>query len=656
MSERVKTSNALATSLLVGSLLSLLVGERILAQSGLHQVFGYGGWLLLLVSLGLRGRAFATSEGDVRGVELRLLACSLSAAASLLLYVLSTDAGIEAMGLTAAAAERTGGALGALWPALLLVSLFGVLFIELVYVRMPVAASVELRRVRTSMHAGLSLGLSIVFLVSMNYVATKRDVRKDVSYFRTSEPSQGSLRMIEKLDEPLTVVLFFRPASDVLLQLRPYFERLARGNPKLRVEVEDVALAPDLAREHKIRENGHVLLIKEDAAGASDDKPGDKPGEKKADTQDAKKKKAKSEFFRVGTTLTDARRVLRKLDGTFQQSFRKLALPERALHLTVGHGERNARASDLKSADSTGAMVEILRRLNLKSERLGVSEGLGSKIPDGASAVGIIGPSERFMPEEVDTLVSYVQKGGRLLLMLDPDVDVGLDKLLAALGVQQLPGKVTSDTFYMRRTHTQSDRAIIFANSYSSHPSVSTVSRHHREVATIMVEGAAFTRLDDAAKAAAPDGPKPTTSFPLRSGAKFWRDLDHDFKQGPDEKEELLNLIVATSFQAGPGAQKTGDKGADEGRAVVIGDGDFITNKLAGNNGNLLVFVDSLAWLVGNEEIGGDVTSEQDIPIEHSSEEDKVWFYATTFGVPVPVVAVGLMIARRRRRRGEKKA
>ena len=58
----------------------------------------------------------------------------------------------------------------------------------------------------------------------------------------------------------------------------------------------------------------------------------------------------------------------------------------------------------------------------------------------------------------------------------------------------------------------------------------------------------------------------------------------------------------------------------------MIGDGDFITNKLAGNGGNVLVFVDGLAWLVGNEELAAEVTSEEDVPIEHTSEEDKVWF------------------------------
>ena len=97
----------------------------------------------------------------------------------------------------------------------------------------------------------------------------------------------------------------------------------------------------------------------------------------------------------------------------------------------------------------------------------------------------------------------------------------------------------------------------------------------------------------------------------------------------------------------------TAKEGASEGRAVVIGDGDFMTDKVGGNNGNVLVFVDTLAWLIGNEELNAEVSSEEDIPIEHSRAQDKVWFYASTFAVPLPLLLVSGWIARRRRRPSE---
>ena len=613
-----RTSTLLPTWLLLSSLLAIFVAERIFASGGLRDALFYGGFGLFALALSLRAKAMSVAIGDVRQVESRLLYAYVGVGAALALYALSTESGLSMLGWKDEAATRGGAALTALWMATMLVALFAVLFAELVYARMPIAQSVELRRVNTALQAGISLALSAVFLLSINYVASVRDVRKDVSYFRTTEPSSGTRSMIGKLDQKLKVILFFEPGSDVLSQVRPYFEGLRGASKHFVYEVKDVALAPQLATKFKVRGNGHVLLVR----GSGDDQKG--------------------EFFRIGTELTEARTTLRKLDGTFQQSFTKLVRPERVLFLTVGHGERNAKSSDVKPEDGTKIMGDVLKRLNLKTQDFGVSQGLGSKVPETASAVLVIAPSIELLSEDVDTLRKYVQGGGRLLLMLDPGQKTGLPPLLAALGLEQLPGTVTSDTNFMARLHNPSDRTIVFSNTYTSHPSVTTVTRNQREVATVLVSGSAL-------KAAPPSGggPKPKVTFPLRSAREFWRDLDGNFERNGDEQNEALNLMAAVTI-AGTGGK--------EGRAVVIGDGDFMTDKVAANHGNYLLFIDMLAWLVGNEELGGEVSSEEDVAIEHTREENKVWFYATTFAVPAPIVVLGYWVARRRRRRAEGKA
>ena len=615
-----RTSTLLPTWTLLASLLAIFVGERIFASGGLRDALVYAGAGLFVLAVALRAKAQSVAVGDVRAVESRLLAAYGGVGAALLLYALATEAGLSLLGWKDEAATRGGAALTALWMATMLVSLFAVLFAQLVYARMPIAQSVELRRVTTALQAGVSLALAAVFLLSINYVESVRDVRKDVSYFRTTEPSEGTRSMIGKLDQKLKVVLFFEPGSDVLEQLRPYFDGLRSASKYFVYEVKDVALAPQLSTKFKIRGNGHVLLVR----GSGDDQKG--------------------EFFRVGTELTEARAMLRKLDGTFQQSFTKLVRPERLLALTVGHGERNAKSSEVKAEDATKIMVDVLKRLNLKTQDLGVAQGLGSKIPETASAVLVIAPSIQLLPEEVAALQKYVLGGGKLLLMLDPDQKTGLEPLLATLGLEQLPGTVTSDVHNMARLHNLSDRQIVFSNNYTSHPSVTTVTRNQREVATVLVGGTAFKQL---APPAAGAGPRPKVTFPLRSAREFWRDLDGDFERKRDEQYEALNLMAAVSIPVA---------GGKEGRAIVIGDGDFMTDKVAGNHGNYLLFVDMLAWLVGNEELGGEVSSEEDVAIEHTREENKVWFYATTFLVPAPIVGLGYWVARRRRRRAEGKA
>ena len=627
MSSQAKTSTFLPTGLLLAGLVAIFAGQRIVLDGTPHQVADYGGLLLCAVAIGLRLRGFVNAVGDVRAVEGRLLGAYAGVGFALGLYALSTPAGIAKLGLTAESADHVGGGLLGAWLAVMTVSLVAVLFAEMAYSRMPIAESVELRRVSTAQQAGISLALSAVFLLSLNYIATARDVRKDVSYFRTTEPSDGTRGLISKLDKKMKVMLFFEPGSDVLAQVKPYFDGLKGLNKLLTYQVQDVALAPELATKHKVRDNGNVLLLQ----GEGDDQKG--------------------EQFRIGTELTEARNSLRKLDGMFQQSFTKLARPERTLFLTVGHGERNSKASELPAEDKVTVMADILKRLNLKTQDLGLSQGLGKEIPAAASAVVIIGPSEPFLPEEADTLLKYVRGGGKLLAMIDPGKKTGLEPLLEGLGLTLLPGTVASEVNFMAHAHNNSDHGIIFTNQYTAHPSVTTVTRHQREVATVMVNAAAL------GTATSKGDPKPRVTFPVRSGREFFRDLDGDFAKGGSESTETLNLVAAVTLAGAQGNKVEKDAKEDkEGRAIVVGDSDFMTDKIAPNQGNYLVFVDMLAWLVGNEELNSEVSSEEDVAIEHTSEQDKIWFYATTFVVPAPIVGVGLFVARRRRRRAEAKS
>lgn len=610
-----KTTGLLPSALLAAGLALVIVGERVFGSGTSRVALSAGGVVLLVVANALRGRALFASEGDQRAVEGQLLLSYAGVGLALVLYVLSTDTALAWWGLKEESAAKTGTVLSALWVALMAISLSALLFMELVYARMPIAPSVEVRRVRSAGNLGLTLALSFVFLLSVNYVASERDLRRDLSYFKTTNPSATTLDLVRRLDQPLEVVLFYRRADDVLEQVKPYFDQLARASARVTVRVTDVAWVPELARTHRIRDNGFALL------------------------RWGKDKTKRGESIEVGTELTQARTTLRKLDGLFQQKFRRLAVPPRVLRLTTGHGERNAKSDEAHSREGTRDMDTVLKRLNIKTAKLGVAEGLGSAVPEGATAVAIVGPRERFLPEETQALLAYVRRGGRLLMMLDPDVDVGLTPLLQGLGVELLPGVIASEKHYLKRAFGPSDRVLVYSNRYSSHPAVTTASRHRAEVATIFAKGAALEKFStDALR------PKPTVSFALRTAEDFWRDLNEDFLRGQSEPSRSLNMIAAVTVN---------EEKLPEGRAVVIGDGDFVTDQLLGNAGNALVFVDSLSWLIADEQISGDVSSEEDVPIEHTRDRDKVWFYATSFAVPLPILGLGIWIARRRRRRPE---
>ena len=178
----------------------------------------------------------------------------------------------------------------------------------------------------------------------------------------------------------------------------------------------------------------------------------------------------------------------------------------------------------------------------------------------------------------------------------------------------------------------------MYSNKYSAHPSVTTVMRNQREVASVFYKGAALFKAQGDREL------KPNVTFPVRMVGNTWRDLNDNFELDPGESAEMLMPMAAVTLQGEDGK---------EGRAVVIGDGDFMTDKLASNKGNYLLFVDSIAWLVGNEELPAEATSEEDMPIIHSNDTDQAWFYATTFAVPAPAALLGLWVSRRRRKQSD---
>jgi len=566
----------------------------------------------LAAAVGWRGYSLGQAQGNQRKVETALMAATVGVLAALGLYALSTEAGVELMGLQDESAERASGALGALWVVVLVVSLTTLLFMELAYRVMPVEEAIELRRVGAAAGTGLAISLSLVFVASINFVATERDVTEDLSYLKTTRPSEQTIRMAQRVDEPVEIALFYPEVNEVLDRLRPYFDELAAASDQVTVTVRDHALSYEVAQRHRVPRNGFVVLLRGEGDGQQ------------------------AEQFEVGIELESARSRLRTLDARFQQHFAQLTTRPRSLHLTVGHREHSASPVEGDSPEERLSELEAaLTRSNIESERLGVAEGLANEVPEDTRAVAVVGPREPFLPEEAQSLLRYVQGGGRLLVFVDPDVDHGLDPLLSGLGLSIPEGVLYSERRYMRRRTGEADRSAIYSNSYGAHPTVTLANRYRSRVVSVFLRGGAIERDESDAQL---EGVNVT--FPLRTDAGFWLDTDGDREQSEGEATGRFNMIAAVTVP------NEGD--GEEGRAVIVADGDFITDQLIGNRGNAFVLMDAVNWLVGEEHVLGPTQTEEDVPIVHTRDEDEIWFYATSFGLPLPLLVVGVWLSRRK--------
>ena len=63
----------------------------------------------------------------------------------------------------------------------------------------------------------------------------------------------------------------------------------------------------------------------------------------------------------------------------------------------------------------------------------------------------------------------------------------------------------------------------------------------------------------------------------------------------------------------------------------VLADADALSDAAFSNEPNILLFVDAIRWLGGEESFTGALSTTEDVKIEHTKQKDLVWFYGTIF-------------------------
>lgn len=549
-----------------------------------------------------------------RATERVLLGLSAVGLAALLIYFLQSDVVGRMLDKPLDQSwPKLAAVMAALWPAAMACSLLPMLMVEVSYLGMARAPVIEAARVHDALMSGLGLAFALIFVFAGVYVATNRDAKWDLSYFRTAKPGEATRKVVHSLEEPLEVALFFPPANDVKEQVTDYFELLKGESPFLQVKQYDQAVDLARAKELGVGNNGLVVFAR---------------GQRK-------------ELLSLGTRLENARSQLRDLDREAQKRILQVSRSRRVLYFVTGHGERTE--APIK-ADEGRAPIrllrEVLRSQNHDLQNLSAAEGLAAEVPASAAAVLIIGPTARFLDEEVAALERYVKGGGRVLLALDPEAGLDFKELLAPFGVKYDPVTLAADApgAYLPRFRQVSDRRILISASFSSHPAVTTLAQAASQAPAIFLGTGA---LSEAMK----ERPKELSiDYSVHAPASAWNDLNGNFNfDSPLEQRKTWELAAAITWRKAPGI-----KPEEEGRMVVLADSDGISDLVLENRGNFYLAADSVKWLVGDESIAGTVTTEVDLPLQHTKKEDVAWFYSTVFLVPALVIGAGLLVNRRR--------
>jgi hypothetical protein len=653
----------------------LFAGERAFSHTTWHPVATGLGALIVVGVTALRVWATLGTRGARRRVERTLLYCHVGAGLALLLYTLTTTFGMGLIGLgdlDVKAAARFQTAMTVLWSIALIASLIPLFMIEM---SMGTAKrerfalrgagdedeAVEYFRVRELSLSGLSVALAAAFLMVTCNVATERNVRKDVSYFKTASPGSSTRAIVQNQADVIKVLLFFPEVNEVKEEVRAYFESLNASTKKIQIEMHDRMVAASLAEKYRVTKDGVIVLIKGD----------------------------KSENVEVDTDMEKARRgksKLRNLDREVNAKLLKIVREKRKVYLTVGHGELND--PDSVAPDLKGKMperrVSVFRRrftdLQYEIKELGAIDLAQGGVPTDASIVVVLAPTQALQPAELEALGAYLDRGGRLLMALDPRGQASFGPLEGKLGVGLERGFVTDDKAYLRQRGGLADRRWAMTTQFSAHASTTTLSRSADKGGLLLIESGVLREKDFTTT-----GQKPKRTFVIRTQASSWLDLPTDADaQGNftfDEATEKRERFPVAAAVEGPALDAEGKEKPPEApkelsdpehgknedksgfRAVVFADGDLFADlMIQGAMGTVVQMVsdplldDVVKWLGGEEVFAGEVVSEEDVAIRHTKSADAVWFTLTIVGAPLLVLVLGLTGTWLRRRKSPVKA
>lgn len=607
----------------LAALVLVFIGERIAGSDAARYAFTGVGLLGLLAATVVRYALSGKSGGERRSAERALVLASLGGLVAVALHFITTDWGKGLLGIAAAKPDtraRIEGAVTVTWVALLVISVLPLIMGELALAPMRRAAMIEARRVRAALSSGLILAFALVYSGLLVYAAGELDVRADFSFFRTARPSESTKKIAASATEPVQVKVFFPELNEVGTEVSGYLKEVASAAPNLKVEEHDRLLVPALAKESKVVTDGVVVLSR----GASRD------------------------TLTIGAEMKGAAVKLKSLDGDFQKALLKVLREARVAYLTVGHGELNdARAEGGVAGRTAKSTRKLFESQNYTVKDLGLQQGLGSEVPADATIVAVLGPSQAFLPEEVAALRRYFDRGGHLLLALDPDGKVDMAPLADFVGLTWSPTTLANEKAMVARRYNKSDRGILVTNRYSSHASVSTLSRNSLRAPTIYPGVSSLEKKPDAGDL--------NIDFSVKSLADTFEDTAGDFEFHQGARKSAWNLVAAVSKGLPPPPEDT-KKAPPEKRAFVVADADALSDAAFGHEPNIYLAADAIRWLGGEESFAGAITNTEDVRIEHTKQKDVIWFYATILAAPAAVLGVGLLLSRKRPVRGRKPA
>jgi ABC-type uncharacterized transport system involved in gliding motility auxiliary subunit len=455
--------------------------------------------------------------------------------------------------------------------------------------------------------ANVAFMILIVFgiVILIEAISSRHSFLLDLTRNQRFTLSDQTQKVLKALEKDVNVIAFFSLEQGNREALEDLLKRYANVSSRIKYEFVDPDKNPGRARSYEIKSYGTVVL----------------------ETAEKQEKTLESSEEALTNALVKVTRKGKKV-----------------VYFLKGHGEH-----DLGNTEKTG--YSLVKKA-IEDENYEVKDLLlmqQQSVPEDASALILGGPQKDLVPAELDSLKAYIQRGGNVLFMLDPDQAPGMTSFLKEYGII-LGDNLIIDTF-SRIFGAGYDMPV--ASAYQNHPitenfNVATFFPVARsvQVEDPLPEGVTGQTL----ASSSPQSWAETNKKELQRGsAEFNNESD---LQGPVPLAAVVTIDVTTKNSAEKSnGEKDNDRKQKKARLVVFGDSDFASNAYMGLSGNTDLFLNTVSWLAEEEGLIAIRAKNPEIsPLLLTAFQGRFAFILSLILLPLVVVITGVMVYVNRRK------
>lgn len=432
--------------------------------------------------------------------------------------------------------------------------------------------------------------IALAIVVVINWFGTQHVKRWDLTKNQNFSLSPQTVKLIKGLKQDVTIYVFdqnqhFQAEGD-LLNLYP------EASHRVSVRYVDPNRDPSLAKQFAVRSYGTVVVAMDDRhfEAQSTDEQG----------------------------VTNA--LIRVLKG------------QSVIYFIQGHGEHDPAGTE---PDGYSDLKKALENENDSVQTLTLLQKM--EIPQDASVVVIAGPQHDYLPQELDVLQKYLAGGGRVLLFVDPGVELpNLAKLAADYNFTIQNDLVIDQNPMAQIFGTRPEMPLIM--KYGSSPITQPLQRtatlfpltRSFEVSKSFKNGVTVDSLCD-------------TSDQSFGVANFNPNM-HEirFRPGTDLKGPLTVAVAADMSSPG--------EGKPEARLVAFGSSRLPTNNILNFQGNRDLVLNAVDWLSANESMMSVRPKPPESQHLNLTAQQMNSVLLRLIAVPVVIIAAGIIVWWGRRR------